>query len=100
MSSEPTIQFTGNISITDAIRDFTYKKFSHLKQHNKNISDVHLIFEVNNQRHKATAKVNLAHKGTINASEETDDLYASIEAVVHNLKQQLSKIHDKETEHR
>ena len=100
MSSTLPIQFTGNIDITDAIREFTHNKFEHLGHHTKNILNIHIAFDVNKQRHKVTARIKLAHKGVITTSQETDDLYASIEATAHNVKDQLNKIHDKQTEHR
>ncbi len=85
------VEYTGrNIEVTPALRDFTE---GHLKKIRKVLGeafDVHVILTV--QKHRRLAEINLHSRSfKINGLEETNDMYASINAVLEKAERQALK---------
>jgi len=87
----PPIQFTSKkIELTDTLKDFADNKFQRLKHHAKKIISIHLTLKVNKLRQTAKASLHLPGK-EIYASIVSEDLYKSIDLLVDNLVDQLTK---------
>ncbi len=89
------VEYTGrHIDVTPALRDFTE---GHLKKIRKILGeaiDVHMILTV--QKHRHLAEINLNSRSLkINGLEETNDMYASINAVLEKVERQVLKLKGK-----
>lgn len=95
------IQLSGHrIEVTPALKEMTEKKLSHLQRHFERITSIHVTFEVNNEIQQV-ASATLAVPGhVISAHAESDDMYKTIDLLVHKLMAQLDKYKDRQTEHR
>ena len=97
MSSQ--ITFTGHqIEVTDALREFTTKKFDRLIQHYDHIISLHVTFEVEKLLQIAKATVNTAGKA-FNAVSSSPSMYESIDALVDKLERQIKDHRRKQTGH-
>ena len=93
------LHFTGrNIEITDALKNFTEDKFQRLARHHANISNVHIVFHVENLTHIAEATAHVP--GTeIHASAESNDMYVAIDELIDKLVAQITKHKEKISHH-
>jgi putative sigma-54 modulation protein len=83
------IHFTGdNFVITDALRDYTKKRFEHLDNRGDHIISVNVIMSVQKLRQIAKANVHVPGKD-FHAEAETEDMYASIDELTKKLKHQI-----------
>lgn len=79
-----------NTEVSDALREQAIKKLSRIEKFFKDDADCHLTFAVEKSRH--ILEVTIQSKGLfIRAEETTDDMYASIDAVVDKLERQIRK---------
>ena len=75
--------------VTPAIKEYAEEKIQKLNKHFKNITQVHLVLSVEKGiHHKIKAELHLAG-GTIEASADTNDMYASIDAIKDKLDIQI-----------
>lgn len=89
------INFTGHgIEVTPALRSLTQEKFDRLSRHFDKITNIHVTFDVEKLRQIAKATI-LVNKGELHASSESEDMYASIDALVDKLDKQLIKHKEK-----
>lgn len=95
------IQYTGqNIEITSAIRELTEKKINkQLKSHLDKITHIHVTFKVDHLTQIAEATLNIPKK-TIHASAQSDDMYKTIDELMHKLNTQLIKHKEKQEDRR
>ncbi len=92
-------QFTGhNVEVTDALREFTEKKLQRLIKHADNITNIHIIFDIDNLTQIAEAKI-LVPGNTIHAKATSENMYNSIDALVDKCIRQLDKYKEKQREH-
>lgn len=93
------INITGHhIDITQALREFVQNKFVRLERHFDNMTNVHVILNVEKERKNAEATINVS-QGTIFADSQDEDMYAAIDALVDKLDRQLKKHKEKLTDH-
>ena len=88
-----------NLDATDALRTYGTEKVTHcLQKFIHEDTEAHLVMRVEKTRQIADITLHV-DGSTINASEESDSLYAAIDALVDNLTQQLRKKKEKLTKH-
>ena len=88
-----------HIDITDALRDYVTTRVSKLSRHYDHITNVHVVLTVDKLDQIAEATVHAG--GTdIFADASTEDLYASIDALVDKLDRQIIKHKEKVADHR
>lgn len=83
-----------HVDVTPAIRDYISQKLERLTRHSDAITRIECVMEVEKERQKAEATVHIAG-ADLHASSESDDLYASIDGLVHKLDRQLLKHKEK-----
>jgi len=94
------INFTGHhIEVTPALRAFTEEKLDKLERHFDRIRTIHVTFNVQKLRQIADATVHIA-RGEVHASSESENMYTSIDELVHKLDRQLIKHKEKIADHR
>lgn len=87
------IRISGHdFDVTEAMKELLQKKFDRLLKHYGHfITDVEVLMKIaNDHRNIAEANVNVPDK-TINASASSNDMYKSIDEMLHKLKTQLEK---------
>ncbi len=86
------ITVTGrHVNITDAIREHAHGKLENIHLDYPKIIEAKVILEVQNYRHIAEIILYCANHITIEATTETDDMYASIDATVTKITRQMRK---------
>ncbi len=91
-NANPPITVTcRHMDATDAIRDYAEKKVEGLKLEYPRIIEAQVILDVQKFRHQAEIILHCNNHITIEASSETDDLYASIDESVSKIARQMRK---------
>jgi putative sigma-54 modulation protein len=86
------LKVTGrHVSITEAIKSYATTRVEHLHLDYPRIIEAHVILDVEKHRHFAEVILHCNNHITIEASHETDDMYASIDGVVAKIAQQMRK---------
>lgn len=94
------IEITGHhVDITDALRDHVQTKFTRLKRHFDKMINVHVILTVEKKIQKAEATLHMSGND-VHADAESEDMYASVDAMIDKLDRQIVKHKEKMTEHR
>ncbi len=79
-----------HVEMTDAMRDHVESGLHKIKQHFDRVIDVKVVLSVEKRRH--IAEINLHANGLrINAKEESDDMYASIDSALQKIERQVTK---------
>ncbi len=88
----PPVTVTGrHLAITAAINDYAQKKVESLHLEYPRIIDARVILEVDKYRHRAEVVLVCCNHITIEASEESTDLYASMDQVIGKVARQMRK---------
>lgn len=79
------LEFTfRNLESTAAIKEWATKRFKKVEKHLPDATQAHLTLTVDKHRHRA--EVTVHSKGEIlRATDETDDMYATLDAVMDKL---------------
>lgn len=86
------------MDLTDAIRTYTEQKFHKLSRHFDQVININVVLSVEKSRQKAEA--NLTVSGThLHANAETNDMYATIDALIDKLDRQILKYKEKMRDH-
>ena len=86
------VKVTGrHVSVTDPIKDYATSRVEHLHLDYPRIIEAHVILDVEKHRHFAEIILHCNNHITIEASHETDDMYASIDGVSAKIAQQMRK---------
>lgn len=92
-----TIKFTGG---SEALREFTTEKLARVTKLATNITNIHIIFKVDKQRHIAEANIHVPNSQPIHAEAESPvDIYEAINPLVDKLIRQLSRLKEKNADH-
>lgn len=87
-----------NLSVTDALHNYASKKFVKLKKHFDRLIEIHLNIKMIRSNAFAEATVHVSGH-TFFAQSENDDMYVSIDKLVHKLDRQIIKHKDKMKDH-
>lgn len=91
-NAHPNVKVTGrHLQVTDAINDYVTRKIESLHLDYPKIIEAHVILEVEKYRHSAEVVLVCSNHITIEACEETDDMYAAIDAVTDKVARQMRK---------
>lgn len=89
---QPHVTVTGrHLAITAAINDYAEKKIEGLHLNYPKIIEAHVILEVDKYRHRAEVVLVCCNHITIEASEESNDLYHSMDQVTDKIARQMRK---------
>jgi putative sigma-54 modulation protein len=80
-----------HVTVTDAIRSHVETRMGHLHLDYPRIIEAHVILDVQKYRHICEVILHCANHITIEAIEETDDLYAAIDSAMAKIAQQMRK---------
>ena len=90
--AHPPVTVTGrHLAVTAAINDYAQKKVESLHLEYPRIIDARVILEVDKYRHRAEVVLVCCNHITIEASEESTDLYASLDQVIGKVARQMRK---------
>ena len=93
------INITGHhVDITPALRAYVEEKFERLERHFDNITNAHVILEIEKDRQKAEATVHIS-KGQVYADSEDENMYAAIDSLADKLDRQVKKHKEKLKDH-
>ncbi len=85
--------------ITDGLRDHVIQKMRKLGKYPLRLESAHIVFDV--QKITQTCEILITGKNiNLTAIEETEDLYASLDAAIESLNRQLAKYHERIKDHR
>lgn len=91
-NANPPVQVTGrHISVTDAIKEYAVKKVEGLHLDYPKIIEAHVILDVQKYRQSAEIVLHCNNHITIEASDETDDMYASIDGALSKIARRMRK---------
>ena len=93
------LNITGHhIEVTSPMKEYVESKFERLQRHFDQISNTHVILEVDKMVQKAEATVHVAGADLF-AHAESEDMYAAIDALADKLDRQLIKHKQKHRGH-
>ncbi len=91
-NANPPIQVTGrHVSVTEAMKDYCRRKMASLHLDYPKIIEVQVILDVQKYRHLAEVILHCSNHITIEASSESEDMYASIDQVVDRIARRMRK---------
>ncbi|CAK0774632.1 ribosome hibernation-promoting factor [Gammaproteobacteria bacterium] len=94
------INVTGHhVEVTPALRDYVVSKLERLERHFDQVTQVHVVLMVEKLRHQIEANLNL-NGVQIFAKEESESMYAAIDALADKLDRQIMRHKEKTTDHR
>lgn len=95
------ISITGrHMELTDALREHTENRLEKLNSEFPRLLDAQVILDWEKHRQLAEIIVHAPNHVTVEAKEETSDMYASIDSAVDKATKQLRKIRDKMVDHK
>ena len=91
-NAHPPVKVTGrHLQITGAINDYVTRKIEALHLDYPKIIEAHVILAVEKYRHAAEVVLVCSNHITIEARDQTDDMYAAIDGVVDKVGRQMRK---------
>ncbi len=89
-----------HVKITDAIRSYAGDKLEHAFTKYDRIENVHIILDIQKYRQIAEVVIQAKNHIRIEAEEDSDDMYASIDTAIARAEKQLHKLRDKIQSHK
>jgi ribosome hibernation promoting factor len=91
-NANPPIQVTGrHVSVTDAMKEYCRRRLAGLHLDYPKIIEAQIIMDVQKYRHTAEMILHCSNHITLEASAESDDMYASVDDVVDKIARQMRK---------
>jgi putative sigma-54 modulation protein len=91
-NANPPVKVTGrHFVVTEPIADYATKKIEHLHLDYPRIMEAQVILDVSKFRHSAEVILHCNNHITIEASAETNDMYASIDEVMDKIGRRMQK---------
>ncbi|MBN2406426.1 MAG: ribosome-associated translation inhibitor RaiA [Elusimicrobia bacterium] len=88
-----------HLELTPALREYAEKRLQQVKKYTSKITTVHIIFNVEKDRHIAEVILHIS-RNKINARAIAGDMYAAIDIVMDKIIKQLRRHKDRVKEHR
>jgi len=96
--SDITVTFR-HLEATTALRAYAEKKAAKIKEYFGDPNEVNVVLSL--EKHRYTAEITLkAGRITVNAKEETEDMYSAIDSAVDKINRQMKKHKDKIKHHK
>lgn len=96
-----TINVTArHADISDAMKTYVHTKLSSVLTGYPQVEHVHVILDIEKFRHIIEVVVQAKRHQKIEAKDESDDMYSSIDRVADKLDRQLRRAHDKIVDHK
>ncbi len=93
------VTITGrHFEVTPAIKQYLIDKISKLEKHFPRLVEAHAILSVEKYRHIAEIAIT-AKNIRIAGKEETEDMYASIDKIIHSMESRLKRYRDRIKDH-
>ena len=94
------IHYTGrHVDVTPALKTFTQEKLQRLEHRQNNITQVNIVFQIENITHIVEANLHMAGI-EFHATAKAKDMYAAVDELVDKLLAQITKHKEKQTERR
>ena len=91
-NADPPIQVTGrHVSVTEAMKDYCRRKLACLHLDYPKIIEAQVILDVQKYRHTAEVILHCSNHITLEASSQSEDMYASIDQVLDKIARQMRK---------
>lgn len=91
-NANPPIQVTGrHVSVTEAMKEYCRRKVACLHLDYPKIIELQVILDVQKYRHTAEVILHCSNHITLEASSESNDMYASIDQVVDRIGRRMRK---------
>lgn len=87
------------MDLTPNLREFTEKKLKRLDKYSHWFSEIHIIMYIEKSDHVVEAVVN-ANGTKIHALEKANDMYNSVDLIVHKIEKQIVKFKEKVSDHK
>lgn len=95
------VSVTGrHMDITDAIRDYANEKVAGALAGFTRVESVHVILDIEKYRHMAEVVVQAKNHVRVDARDESEDMYVSIDNAVEKAEKQLRRLRDKIQDHK
>jgi putative sigma-54 modulation protein len=95
------IQITGrHVEVTDALRDYLTAKLEPILAENRQVESVHVILDVQRHTHVAEIVIQARRHVRLEAREQSDDMYKSLDMVLDKVDRQLKRARAKVTDHK
>jgi putative sigma-54 modulation protein len=88
-----------NLDPSDALRDYVHKKLEKIEKRLDAPAEAEVVFTVEKIRHIVEVRLS-SNKLHINAKEESEDMYSSIDLVLEKVKRQIKRAKEKMHEKR
>ena len=93
------INVTGHhIDLTKSLQDYVHEKLKRLERHYDQITQVHVVLNIEKLKHQAEATVHVA-RAELFANAEAADMYAAIDQLCAKLDRQIIKHKEKTIDH-
>lgn len=89
-----------HMPVSEAIKEYAEKKLKGVFSHAPYVESCHIIFDVEKFRHVVEVIVQVKRHGKLEAKEESDDMYKSVDKVVDKIERQLIKLREKVVDHK
>lgn len=94
------VTITGrHFTVTPPIKEYLRQKISKLEKYFPHLIQAHAILSVEKYRHIAEITIT-AKKIRFAGKEQTEDMYASIDLVIHNMENRLKRYRDRIKDHK
>ncbi|MEM7394361.1 MAG: ribosome-associated translation inhibitor RaiA [Verrucomicrobiota bacterium] len=95
------IAVTGrHMDLSEEVKNYALEKVEHALRDFPRVLHVHVILDVQKHRQKAEIVVQAKNHINLEADDESDNMYASIDAAVDRTAKQLRKLRDKVQHHK
>lgn len=90
------LAITGHhVDLTESLNEYVNQKFERLERHYDHITKVHVVLTVEKTGHQAEATAHVSGAELFANASNSDDMYASIDALVDKLDRQVIKHKEK-----
>ncbi|MDY6967174.1 MAG: ribosome-associated translation inhibitor RaiA [Spirochaetota bacterium] len=94
------IEITGrHMEISNSLREYTEKKFKKIDKYFHHFADIHIIMYIEKFDHIVEAIIN-GNGGKFYAVEKANDMYSSIDKLIHKVEKQLVRYKEKHFDHK